>query len=160
MPCRRCSHLRRPCEINARPTTSEKSSSDIVESRKDLMERLRCITFILKYYLPHLALDIDSLRSTCDHLSAPSPAREQNETPSELPGLPENVEQSAITQASGSPGIEDEDCTIDSVDDTTVRTFSFHCISFATSLTSIIIWIQITPVNFLTGTFLCTLNAL
>jgi hypothetical protein len=80
------------------------------------MERLECMSFILKHHFPHLDLDLDSLRRTCDFISTPNAPPKQHKTTSELRALPGN------TQPSGSP-IENEDCTIDLVNDTTVRTF-------------------------------------
>ncbi|KZM21391.1 DNA binding [Ascochyta rabiei] len=74
----------------------DKRAPDFAGSLRDLMDRLRYMGFILKHHFPHLALDIDSLR-------------------------PEMLELSGNVQLSDSPGIEDENCTIDSVDDTTVH---------------------------------------
>ncbi|UPX15710.1 uncharacterized protein EKO05_0006150 [Ascochyta rabiei] len=115
MPCRRCRHLRRPCDFNHMPATVDKRAPDFAGSLRDLMDRLRYMGFILKHHFPHLALDIDSLRRTCDTLSAQNSRLDQSEITAEMLELSGNV------QLSDSPGIEDENCTIDSVDDTTVH---------------------------------------
>ena len=81
------------------------------------MDRMRCMESILKHHFPNLALDIVSLRRTCDTLSSPSPPRDQNDA------IPEPIELSGNAQVSDSPDIGDENCTIDRVDGTTVRTF-------------------------------------
>ncbi|KAH6639895.1 fungal-specific transcription factor domain-containing protein [Boeremia exigua] len=112
MPCRRCHHLRRPCEFNRQPATTDKRAPDSAGSVKDLMDRLRCMGFILKHHFPDLALDIESLRRTCDTLSTQN---DRSEPAAELLDLSINA------QPSESSGIEDENCTIDSVDDTTVH---------------------------------------
>jgi hypothetical protein len=117
VPCKRCRHLRRPCEFNTLPATVDKRSPDVAGSPKDLVERVQCMSFILQHHLPHLALDIDSLRRTCDTLSAQNASPEQGETTAD------SLEPPVNAQPSESPGIEDEYCTIDSVDDTTVRTW-------------------------------------
>lgn len=80
------------------------------------MDRMRCMEFIIKHYFPNLALDIVSLQRTCKSLSSPTPPRDQNEI------IPEPIELSGNAQVSDSPDIGDEDCTIDRVDGTTVRT--------------------------------------
>lgn len=154
MPCRRCRHLRRPCEFSHQPATADKRAPDFAGSVKDLMDRLRCMGFILKHHFPHLALDIDSLRRTCDTLSAQKSRHDQNETTAEL------LEPSGNAQPSESPGIEDENCTIDSVDDTTVRTFLFNIPSPVATLTILSAMMQTTLGSSLTGTSLCTSNAI
>ncbi|KAF2630548.1 hypothetical protein BU25DRAFT_387843 [Macroventuria anomochaeta] len=115
MPCRRCRHLRRPCEFNLLPTTVDKRAPDFAGSVKELRDRLRYMGFILKHHFPNLALDTDSLRRTCDALCAPTLRPDENET------TVESLEPRANAQQSDSPGIDDEDCTIDYVDNTTVH---------------------------------------
>jgi hypothetical protein len=80
------------------------------------MDRIRCMESILKYHFPHLALDLISLRRTCDSLSSPTSPRDQNEV------IPESLERPENAQVSDSPDIGDENCTIDRVDGTTFRT--------------------------------------
>jgi hypothetical protein len=77
---------------------------------------MRCMEFIIKHHFPNLALDIVSLQRTCDSLSSPTPPRDQNEI------VPESIELLGNVPVSDSPDIGDEDCTIDRVDGTTVRT--------------------------------------
>jgi hypothetical protein len=80
------------------------------------MDRMRYMESILKHHFPHLALDINSLRRTCDSLSSPTPPRNQNDV------IPEPLEPSENVEVSDSPDIGDENCTIDRVDGTTFRT--------------------------------------
>lgn len=77
---------------------------------------MRCMEFIVKHQFPNLAMDTVSLQRMCDSLSSPTPPHDQNEI------IPESVEPSGNVQVSDSPDIGDEDCTIDRVDGTTVRT--------------------------------------
>lgn len=153
MPCRRCRHLNRQCEFSRQPATTDKRASDFAGSVENLMDRLRCMGFILKCHFPDLALDIESLRRTCDTLSAQNPRHAQSEPTTEL------LDPSGNAQPSESPGIEDENCTIDSVDDTTVRTFLVNTPPLAT-LTILLVVMQTTPGSSLTGTSPCTSNAI
>ncbi|KAF2716174.1 hypothetical protein K431DRAFT_279470 [Polychaeton citri CBS 116435] len=110
-PCRRCRHLRRACEFKASPTVADKRGSGFADSLYELRERLRCMESILKHHFPDLSLDIDSLRRSCDSLPLLLPSR---------PLQPDTEEQ--VTEAlPNSPGIEDEDCTVDYVDGTTTH---------------------------------------
>lgn len=118
MPCKRCRHLRKQCTFGNGPATGGKRAPDPTGPFKDFMERLRCMTLILRHHLPHLSLDTESLRRTADALPAQNARPDQNDTTLELVEPPED------RQPIESPSIEDEDCTIDSVDDTTVRTCS------------------------------------
>jgi hypothetical protein len=154
MPCKRCRHLRRPCEYNLVSNAMDKRASDFASSVKELRDRLRYMGFIIKHHFPNLALDIDSLRSTCDALCALSLRPDQNKTTTE------SLEPPANAQPSDSPGIEDEDCTIDYVNSTTVRTFSLEISSPAATLTKFSVALQITRANFLIGTSPCTSNAI
>ncbi|KAH6861159.1 fungal-specific transcription factor domain-containing protein [Alternaria rosae] len=114
-PCRRCRHLRRPCRYNVAPAAVDKRGPGLPDSPNELMERMRCMEFIIKHHFPNLALDIVSLQRTCDSLSSPTPPRDQNAI------VPESIELSVNAQVSDSPDIGDEDCTIDRVDGTTVH---------------------------------------
>lgn len=154
MPCKRCRHLRRPCEFNPVPTTVDKRASDFASSVKELRDRLRYMGFIIKHHFPNLALDIDSLRRTCDALCSPSLRPDQNKTTAE------SLEPPANAQPSDSPGIENEDCTIDYVDGTTVRTFSLNLPSPVATLTRFFVALQITLANSLTGISPCTSNVI
>jgi hypothetical protein len=102
----------------------DKRGPGFSDSLKELMDRLRCMESILKHHLPNLDLDIGSLRRTCDSLSSRTPRPDQNETTAG------SFEPPADVQPSDRPGIEDENCTIDNVDGTTVRTF---LVNFSTS---------------------------
>lgn len=155
MPCRRCRHLRRPCEFSQQPAPADKRAPDFAGSVKDLMDRLRCMGFILKHHFPQLALDIESLRRTCDTLSAQNPRHDQSETTTA-----ELLEPSGNAQPSESPGIEDENCTIDSVDDTTVRMCLSDTPPPAATLTMLFAMMQTTPGSSLTGISPCTSNAI
>jgi hypothetical protein len=74
---------------------------------------------ILRHHFPDLSLDIDALRHTCESLSLRIDV-DQDQSDLEL------AENISSVPASDSPGIEDENCTLDYVDDTTVRTCSFE----------------------------------
>ncbi|KAG9196056.1 hypothetical protein G6011_01177 [Alternaria panax] len=100
---------------NVAPAAVEKRGPGLPESLNELMDRMRCMEFIVKHHFPNLALDIVSLQRMCDSLSSPTPPRDQNEI------TPESIELSSNAQVSDSPDIGDEDCTIDRVDGTTVH---------------------------------------
>ncbi|KAF1938599.1 hypothetical protein EJ02DRAFT_410076 [Clathrospora elynae] len=114
-PCRRCRHLRRSCKFNVAPAAVDKRGPGFANSLEELMDRLRCMESILKHHFPNIALDTVSLRRTCDSLSSRTPWPGQNEM------TVESLESPANAQPSESPGIEDEDCTIENVDGTTVH---------------------------------------
>lgn len=115
MPCKRCRHLRRTCEFNNASAPTAKRVQEPMVSSKDLKERVKYMEAILHHHLPQLPLDIDTLRRTCESFPAWSPGSDQHGTS----GLP--VENTAHPSASDSPGIEDEKCTVEYVDDTTAR---------------------------------------
>lgn len=117
------------------------------------------MSFILKHHFPNMALDLDSLRRTCDTLSTPNPPPNRNETTSELPEPSEAVYAAESARLSGSPGIENEDCTIDLVNDTTVRMLSY-LISPAAPLTRSLFVMQTTLANFLIGISPCISSAM
>lgn len=98
------------------PALADKQVPGQPGTLKELEDRLRCMESILKYHFPDLALDIDSLRRSREALASRVPRPAQNDN---------TMEPSANAQpADNSPDIENEDCTIDSVDDMTVRTSS------------------------------------
>ena len=119
MPCKRCRHFRRPCTFNVASTSHEKQTASDSDSLKELMDRQRCMESIIKFHFPNLALDINSLQRTCDALlsKSPRPMLDASINPAFL-------DRAVYTQPPGGPGIEEEDCTIDHVDGTTVRMFS------------------------------------
>lgn len=69
---------------------------------------------ILRHHLPRINLDVEALRQTCESLpSWPDLGQ------SSVPAMP--LEPAVAPPASESPGIEDENCTVEYVDDTTAR---------------------------------------
>lgn len=81
---------------------------------EDLKDRATCMARILRHHFPNLGLDIETLRYTCDAL--PTQDGDDSDKPSvELQGVGMNE------LASDSIGMENENCTIDCIDDTTVR---------------------------------------
>lgn len=74
------------------------------------MERL------LKYHVPALDLDIDSLRQACDALSVPSPDLTDARS---SPGITSS--DSAIHDAVDDYGVRDTLCTIENVDGAIAR---------------------------------------
>ncbi|KAJ6197774.1 hypothetical protein J3E72DRAFT_243552 [Bipolaris maydis] len=115
MPCKRCRHLRRTCEFHNVSAPTAKRAQEPMASSKDLKERVKYMEAILHHHLPQLPLDIDTLRRTCESLPTWSPGSDRHGT-SSLP-----VETTAHPSASDSPGIEDEKCTVEYVDDTTAH---------------------------------------
>ncbi|EUC31165.1 hypothetical protein COCCADRAFT_101951 [Bipolaris zeicola 26-R-13] len=115
MPCKRCRHLRRTCEFNNASAPTAKRAQEPMTSSKDLKERVKYMEAILHHHLPQLPLDIDTLRRTCESLPTWSPGSDRHSTS----GLA--VENTAHPSAADSPGIEDEKCTVEYVDDTTAH---------------------------------------
>jgi hypothetical protein len=115
MPCKRCRHLRRACDFNLVPAPPNTRAPEFAESQKEQTDRLRYMTFILKHHFPDLALDVDSLRRTYDALSSLAPRSDRTEATIGSSAAPVNA------QPSVSPGLEDENCTIDYVDGSTAR---------------------------------------
>ncbi|KAG9383588.1 Fungal trans multi-domain protein [Pyrenophora tritici-repentis] len=111
MPCRRCRHLRRQCQFSNAPATVEKRAPDIATSFKEVMDRLQCMEYILKHHFPNLGLDIDSLRRMCDTLTLSTTQ----------PATSTSLDPLGDEQPTESPGIEDEDCTVEYVDNTTAH---------------------------------------
>lgn len=76
---------------------------------------------ILKHHFPDIALDLESLKRTCDAL----PASDVSVDRAALVVAPQQQHGDAPTQShpqsDESPGIEDENCTIDYVDGATTR---------------------------------------
>ncbi|XPS78642.1 hypothetical protein M3J09_010652 [Ascochyta lentis] len=112
VPCKRCGHLRRLCQISA-PIAGAKRVSDSNNSMKELVNRSQYMECILKHHFPQLGLDVDSLRRTC--ASLPSTALPSALSPGEVSTA--EAKQGHVL-ASDSPSIEDESCTIDYVDST------------------------------------------
>jgi hypothetical protein len=88
---------------------------------------------ILRHYFPHLSLQIDALRETCDSLppESDSVARDDAretiipDAPASpeiiIPNAPVSPETTPSAPASDWPSLEDENCTLDYLDGTTVR---------------------------------------
>lgn len=108
MPCKRCRHLKRACEFS--PTAREGDAGNMLNELKD---RAQCMESILRHHFPGLGLDIDSLRQTCNSLSPATTKPAHDGT------APESTE--LVLHPNESPGIEDENCTIEDVDGQTVR---------------------------------------
>lgn len=70
---------------------------------------------LLNHHFPRLPLDVEALRRTCEAL--PSWSHDYGQ----LGTSRSRVESAAVQSASESPGIEDEKCTVEYVDDTTAR---------------------------------------
>jgi hypothetical protein len=117
MPCKRCHHLRRSCEFNVGPAREERREPHLHGSVEELRDRSTYMERILRHHFPDLSLEIEALRHTCESLSSRKGSVDQDDTSIEL------LETAPSAPASDSPGIEDENCTIDYVDGTTVRTW-------------------------------------
>jgi hypothetical protein len=117
MPCKRCHHLRRSCEFNVRPAREERREPHLDGSVEELKDRSTYMERILRHHFPDLSLEIEALRHTCESLPSRRDFVDQDDTCIGLPGTVPSA------PASDSPDIEDENCTIDYVDDTTVRTW-------------------------------------
>jgi hypothetical protein len=116
MPCKRCRHLRRSCDFSSVPAREERRGPHPDGSVGELKDRSACMERILQHHFPDLLLDLDALRETCESLTSRGCVVDQDESCVELP------ETNPSAPASDSPGIEDENCTLDYVDGTTVRT--------------------------------------
>ncbi|KAH7082647.1 hypothetical protein BKA63DRAFT_486109 [Paraphoma chrysanthemicola] len=114
-PCKRCRHLRRTCEFNAAPAREERRELRHGHSNEELKDRSVYMERVLRHHLPNLALDIDTLRRTCERLPSSRAGIDQLETSVQPPEL------IASAPTSESPGIEDENCTLDYVDGATVH---------------------------------------
>lgn len=121
MPCKRCRHLRRTCEFNNTVAPAARRGPDAVASAKelkDLRDRVRYMEVLLHHHFPRLPLDVGALRRTCEALPSWSPDHGQGGTSRA------HIESTEVPPASDSPGIEDEKCTVEYVDDTTARMLS------------------------------------
>jgi hypothetical protein len=137
MPCKRCRHLRRLCDFKPVPAREERRESYPDRSVEELKDRSACMECILRHHFPDMSLDIDALRYTCDRLPLGSVA-DQSETSVELP------ETIPSAPASDSPGIEDENCTLDYVDGTTVRTCTLGLeLSASRANTMLLLWCRL-----------------
>jgi hypothetical protein len=77
---------------------------------------------ILRHHFPHLSLDVDALREYCDTLLPERDTVDQGDTVDQDGTRVELPEAIPSAPASDGPGLEDENCTLDYVDGTTVRT--------------------------------------
>lgn len=124
-PCKRCRHLRRPCQFaslatpGARQRTEMSTDSlrpDIVtESRisvdaniQDLVERCNYLERIAKHHHPNLELDVDSLRRHAQRLA--NTTRQTTDRSRNSPSLEE-----------GALALDEEKCTVDPVDESVAR---------------------------------------
>lgn len=83
------------------------------------MDRMRYMECLVKHHVPDVGLDTDSLRRACSALLVPTPEsqgmHDSQVTESTRPKIAETAETAE------SPGIQDEDCTIDDVDGSIAR---------------------------------------
>jgi hypothetical protein len=120
MPCKRCRHLRRSCDFSSVPVREERREPHPDRSVEELKDRTACMERILRHHFPDLSLGIDALRNTCNSLPLRRGVVDQDEMSVEM------SETIPSAPASDNPGIEDENCTLDYVDGTTVRTCPFE----------------------------------
>ncbi|KAH3920577.1 hypothetical protein HBI56_071890 [Parastagonospora nodorum] len=114
MPCKRCRHLGRSCSFNRVPPRDAQREPHTRRTIEELKDRATCMARILRHHFPNLGLDIETLRYTCDALPA------QDGIDSDKPGL--DLQSVAMNElASDSIGMENENCTIDCIDGTTVH---------------------------------------
>jgi hypothetical protein len=116
MPCKRCRHLRRSCEFNEVPAREEWHEPHTSRSVKELKDRAMYMERILQHHFPNLGVDVTSLRHACATLSS----REGIDQDRSNVQLPDTISNAPIPD---NPEIEDENCTLDYVDGTTVRTW-------------------------------------
>jgi hypothetical protein len=116
-PCKRCKHLRRPCDFNV-TQTPEKRIPAAADTLKSMADRVQLMEQLLKHHVPTIDLDTESLRQACEALSVPSPdlTVTENES-SQMMGPPER--RSPIS--SNGLGLEGEGCTIDNLNGTIAR---------------------------------------
>ncbi|USP76836.1 hypothetical protein yc1106_04110 [Curvularia clavata] len=117
-PCKRCRHLRRTCIFNNTHAPTARRGPDAAASLKEVKElrdRVRYMETLLNHHFPRLPLDVETLRSTCEAL--PSWSHDYGQAGTSRA----NIESTAVQPASDSPGIEDEKCTVEYVDDTTAQ---------------------------------------
>ncbi|KAF7133779.1 hypothetical protein CNMCM5793_005133 [Aspergillus hiratsukae] len=96
IPCRKCSHLGRPCRVRGVPVSQDISTRDALV---ELQERAMYMERILKHAFKGIALDTKSLRQMAMALS--------DETEKEM----QETDEVELT-------MEEEECTIDPVEDT------------------------------------------
>ena len=115
MPCKRCRHLRRTCEFNNTAAPTARRGPDSGALLKELKDRVRYMEVLLRHHFPRLPLDVETLRRTCEAL--PSWSHDYGQA-----GTSRTHVESTTAPPADSPGIEDEKCTVEYVDDTTART--------------------------------------
>ncbi|KAH7201351.1 fungal-specific transcription factor [Fusarium oxysporum] len=118
-PCRRCSHLQRPCRYTD-PTPKPREFRAYVprESRRrpdtsQLIERSKHMERILRRTMPGVPLDTENLSNIADRLDAEHQSlNPASDGPRDLEGLGDNLEALEI---------DDEACTMQPVGDTTAH---------------------------------------
>ncbi|OJJ66414.1 hypothetical protein ASPBRDRAFT_59818 [Aspergillus brasiliensis CBS 101740] len=109
IPCRRCAHFRRPCESKALASRARDFRVYVPRSRpaksevQELLDRCRYMEQILKHTIEDIALDTKSLARLANSLATSKGSA-----------------QTEVTSPAGL-ALEEEDCTIDPVGDTTTH---------------------------------------
>jgi hypothetical protein len=116
-PCKRCKHLRRPCDFNV-TQTPEKRVPALADTLKSMADRVQLMERLLKHHLPAIDLDTESLRQACEALSVPSP--DLTVTENESSQMMESPEPRSPISSNGL-GLEGEGCTIDNLNGTIAR---------------------------------------
>jgi hypothetical protein len=116
-PCKRCKHLRRPCDFNVAPAPDKRVPA-LEDSLKVMADRMQLMERLLKHHVPVIDLETESLRQACDALSMPSP---------DLTAMESQSSQMIVSSEPASPissnrhGIEGEGCTIENVNGAIAR---------------------------------------
>ncbi|RDW77704.1 hypothetical protein BP6252_05757 [Coleophoma cylindrospora] len=108
VPCRRCTHFRRACKFDTQPSprdagVASRSSRGPNTYPRDLLDRSQYMERILRHKFPSISLETESLRHMAESLDG---------------------EDSATVNTGEDEddfGIDDEICTIDPVEDTTIH---------------------------------------
>jgi hypothetical protein len=116
-PCKRCKHLRRPCDFNV-TQTPEKRVPALADTLKSMADRVQLMERLLKHHVPTIDLDTESLRQACEALSVPSP--DLTATENESSQMMESPEPRSPISSNGL-GLEGEGCTIDNLNGTIAR---------------------------------------
>lgn len=92
----------------------------LADPLKEATNRMMYMERLLKHHVPDLDPSLEGLRRACDALTIPSPSSD-----------PAGVQVPSAEPEVGSPGIEDENCTLDNVDGAIAREH-FPKVSFST----------------------------
>lgn len=112
VPCRRCTHFRRPCEFSALGSAGHEAGgsqgSQLSNTYiKELLERARYMETILKATIRDIALDTVSLRGRAEDILTESPVAGESSR--------------RASDDDNDAALEEEVCTINPVEDTTTR---------------------------------------